>query len=92
MYGLDGAPLGSFDPASLANHGLATSGDGRFFAAASFTADVKARRARGASLQAAAHARRLGYAAVHCQPQGPLRPPACLAWALGPTPWMPGYI
>ena len=36
-----GQQLGVFEPNSLANHGLAVSGNGRFIAVSSFTADVK---------------------------------------------------
>ncbi|KAI8469467.1 MAG: WD40-repeat-containing domain protein [Monoraphidium minutum] len=37
----DGKPLAIFEPNSLGNHALAVSAGGRFFAVASFTADVK---------------------------------------------------
>lgn len=39
--GLQGRQLATFEPNSLTNHGLAVSGDGRFIAVASFTAEVK---------------------------------------------------
>jgi hypothetical protein len=38
-----GQQLGLFEPNSLANHGLAVSGNGRFIGVASFTTEVKVR-------------------------------------------------
>lgn len=41
VFDLKGRPVATFEPASLANHGLALSLDGRFMAVASFSPDVK---------------------------------------------------